>query len=204
MYQQLLQYIHQNITTGNIPEERKALLYPLINFVQQQLYKNSDININFICTHNSRRSHLAQVWAQTAAAFYSIHRVYCYSGGTAVTALHPAITATLSQQGFNIFSLSNDDNPVFAIKYDANAAPVIGFSKLYNNLFNPVSIFAAVMTCTQADNGCPLVAGAETRISLPYEDPKRADHSPQEAQVYAATSLQIATEMFYVFSKIKN
>ena len=58
------------------------------------------------------------------------------------------------------------------------------------------------MTCSQADGGCPFIAGAEKRIPITFEDPKNSDNTPEQAQVYAERSLQIATEMFYVFSKI--
>ena len=36
-----------------------------------------------------------------------------------------------------------------------------------------------------------------------YEDPKKYDNSSQEAAMYAACSLQIAAEMYHVFSAIK-
>jgi arsenate reductase len=46
-----------------------------------------------------------------------------------------------------------------------------GFSKKYDDEFNPKSEFAAIMTCSQADGGCPFIAGAEKRIPITYEDP---------------------------------
>lgn len=58
------------------------------------------------------------------------------------------------------------------------------------------------MTCSQADIDCPFIAGAEKRIALPYDDPKLADGSDQQDEVYEESSLKIATEMFYVFSRI--
>ena len=80
--------------------------------------------------------------------------------------------------------------------------PVIGFSKKYDSPFNPVSAFTAIMTCSQVDGGCPFIAGAEKRIPITFEDPKISDNTPEQSQVYAERSLQIATEMFYVFSKV--
>jgi arsenate reductase (thioredoxin) len=58
------------------------------------------------------------------------------------------------------------------------------------------------MTCDEADQDCPFVKGAALRISLPYEDPKVADGTPEEAARYDARSRQIATEMLYLFSKV--
>lgn len=201
MYSALTHTIGQ---LNNISEDRKEILQPLIDFVQHKLNKGEQININFICTHNSRRSHLCQIWAQTAAAHFNIPYVYCYSGGTEITELFPKVADTLIRQGFNIFKIAEGDNPVYAMKYSDNALPVIGFSKKYDSSFNPLSGFAAVMTCSQADGGCPFIAGAEKRIPVTFEDPKISDNTPEQEKVYAEKSLQIAEEMFYVFSMITN
>jgi len=112
------------------------------------------------------------------------------------------VAETLVHQGFGVFKIADANNPVYAIKYSDNALPVIGFSKKYDSPFNPVTGFAAIMTCSQADGGCPFIAGAEKRIPITFEDPKFSDHSSQQSKVYAERSLQIATEMFYVFSKL--
>lgn len=199
MYSELSKTIEQ---LQNISEERKKVLQPLIDFVQQKTNNKQKININFICTHNSRRSHLSQIWAQVASAHFNIPNVNCYSGGTEETALFPKVAETLINQGFSIFKIAESNNPVYAIKYSDNALPIIGFSKKYTSSFNPVSAFAAIMTCSQADGGCPFIAGAEKRVPITYEDPKISDNTAEQSQVYAERSLQIATEMFYVFSKI--
>lgn len=183
-------------------DERKSTLQPLIDFIQLKINSKQQININFICTHNSRRSHLSQVWAQVAASHFGIENVICYSGGTEETALFPKVAETLSDQGFNIFKINDGSNPVYAIKYSDNSPPIIGFSKKYDNPFNPVSAFVAIMTCSQADGGCPFIAGAEKRIPITFEDPKISDNTSEQTKVYSKRSLQIASEMFYVFSKI--
>lgn len=202
MYRELLNTV-QSLQWENIETSRKEILEPLISFIQQKVNEGKEINLNFICTHNSRRSHLAQTWAQAASAFFTIPQVHCYSGGTETTALFPKIAETLSEQGFTVFSIAETENPVYAIKYNENSLPVIGFSKKYNSPFNPVSGFAAIMTCSQADGGCPFIPGAEKRIPITFEDPKISDNTPEQRAVYAERSLQIAEEMFYVFSKIK-
>lgn len=193
----------EGLSQYHVSEARKRLLQPLADFIQQKVDRRQRVNLHFICTHNSRRSHFSQVWAQAAAAHFGIPEVYCYSGGTTGTALFPKVAETLTEQGFQVFSISGGSNPVYAIKYAYDALPVIGFSKQYDSPFNPASAFAAIMTCSQADDGCPFIAGAEKRISLPFDDPKRADHTPDQARVYAESSLQIGAEMYAVFSKIK-
>lgn len=186
-----------------INAERKNILFPLIDFIQKKVNEKKEIRINFICTHNSRRSHLAQIWAQTAAAYFDIPHVTCYSGGTEETALFPKVLETLTGQGFSITKISGSDNPVYAVKYDENSHPIIGFSKTYDHSFNPVQEFAAVMTCSQADGGCPFIAGAEKRIPITFEDPKISDGTPEQTRIYHERSLEIGAEMLYVFSQIK-
>lgn len=187
-----------------IPAERKTLLQPLVDYIQNKVNNKQSIRLNLICTHNSRRSHLSQVWAQTAAAHYHIKNVSCYSGGTEATALFPMVAETLQHSGFRIKAISEGQNPVYSIKFASNEHPVMGFSKTYDDDFNPESEFAAIMTCTQADGGCPFIAGAEKRIPVTFEDPKISDGTPKQKDVYLERSLQIGTEMFYVFSQIKS
>jgi arsenate reductase len=183
--------------------ERKTILQPLIDFIQEKINKEEEIRLNFICTHNSRRSHLSQVWAQTAAAHFNVQNVFCYSGGIEATALFPMASKTLEKAGFEVVPLSEGTNPVYSIKYSENEHPIIGFSKTYDDSFNPQSDFAAILTCSSADNGCPFIAGAEKRIPITFEDPKAFDNTPQQEEKYKERSIQIATEIFYVFSQIK-
>lgn len=194
-------------TISNLPstikEDRKKVLQPLIEYIQKGIDDNRDINLNFICTHNSRRSHLSQIWAQTLAHYKNIANVHCYSGGTEETAMHPNAIKALIKSGFNIQKLSENTNPVYSIKFTNNHLPIIGFSKKFDTSFNPVSDFCAIMTCSQADEGCPFIAGAEKRVPITFEDPKKYDNTPLEAQKYLERSLEIASEMLYVFSSVK-
>lgn len=187
-----------------ISSERKEVLDRLVQFIQLKVNEKKQIRMNFICTHNSRRSHLSQVWAQTMAHHFHIKNVFCYSGGTESTALFPMVAETLMNVGFKVKKLSENSNPVYSIKYAENEHPIIGFSKKFDDDFNPKEGFAAIMTCSQADEGCPFVSGAEKRIALTFEDPKLFDNTPQQAQKYQERSLQIANELFYVFSKINS
>ena len=163
-----------------LTEERKKVLQPLIDYIQQKTTENKTIRINFICTHNSRRSHLSQIWAQTMASYFDINNVYCYSGGTEATALFPVVASTLQNLCFEIEKLAETHNPIYSIKYSANEHPIIGFSKKLDSQFNPSLGFAAIMTCSQADGGCPFIAGAEVRIPITFEDPKAFDNTPNK------------------------
>ena len=192
--------IIQSFSYNHIPGERKEILNQLINYIRLKKSNNGPIRLNFICTHNSRRSHLSQIWAQTMAYHYSIDNVYCYSGGTEATAMFPKVAETLTNQGFEIYRLSDFPNPVYAVKYDQNEHPIICFSKEYNHAFNPSGNYAAIVTCNSADEACPIVYGAEARFPVKYDDPKTFDGTDKMDIKYAERSLQIGEEMWYVFS----
>ena len=192
----------KGLNPKTISKERKVSLQPLIDFIQLKASKSQEIRINFICTHNSRRSHMSQVWAQTLAHYFNVKNVFCYSGGTEATAMFPMVAQTLENSGFLVRALSEGNNPVYSIKYADNEHPIIGFSKKLDDAFNPKSGFAAIMTCDSANEACPFVPGAEKRVPITFEDPKAFDHTPQQAEKYKERSLQIATELLYVFSQI--
>lgn len=190
------------ISEISVPEERKKILQLLIDYMQSKVDANEKIRLNFICTHNSRRSHLSQIWAQTMAFHFGIKNIFCYSGGTEATAMFPKVSETLVNQGFNIQKLSETTNPVYAVKYAKNEPPIICFSKTFDDDFNPNSDFAAIMTCNNADEGCPMVFGAEARFPVKYNDPKAFDGTDLMNQKYLESSLAIASEMYHVFSQI--
>ena len=195
--------IISQLSTERISEERKRILQPLIEFISSKISKNEEVRLNFICTHNSRRSHLSQIWAQTMANYYQIENVFCYSGGTEATAMFPKVVETLRNQGFEILKLSETENPVYAVKFAENEHAVICFSKKYDDDFNPKSEFAAILTCDSADENCPIVYGAEARIPIKYEDPKKSDGTPEMNETYFNRSLEIATEMKFVFENLR-
>lgn len=202
LYEKIEDLIAQ-LDIESIDEVRKNTLQPLIEFIQEKVDIKDEINLNFICTHNSRRSHLAQVWAQTIAHYYDVSNVNCFSGGTEATAIYPAVIETLKNTGFSICTMTSSENPKYAIKFTEDQASIVGFSKRWDDASNPKNSFCAVMTCSQADGDCPVVLGAEKRVPIHYLDPKAFDHSPQKMEEYAKTSIKIATEMKYVFSQIK-
>ena len=200
---QKIENLIKGLEVDKITGERKQILQPLIDFIQSKVNAKEEIRANFICTHNSRRSHLSQIWAQAMAANFDIKNVKTYSGGTEATAMFPKVGETLINQGFKIQKIADVKNPIYAIKFNDNSHPIIAFSKKYDDVFNPVSNFAAIMTCSHADGNCPFISGAEKRIPITYEDPKLFDNTDQQAEKYQERSLQIATEMKYIFSQIK-
>lgn len=195
--------IHQLISSfsaENIPTARKELLQPLAEVLKRYHEEGLAIRMNFICTHNSRRSHLAQVWAQTLAEYFQMPGVSCYSGGTEYTALFPKVADTLQEHGFQVLKISEGVNPVYAIKWDEVSPPIHCFSKVYHHAYNPVGGYIAVLTCDTADEGCPVVLGADHRFAITYQDPKKFDNTELQTEKYRERSIQIAQELWWVFS----
>ncbi len=188
---------------GRIPTERKEILKQLTGFVEQRLKSGQPSYLNFICTHNSRRSQISQIWAQMAAYYYQIPQVICYSGGTEATAFNPRAVTAIRDAGFEVNVRKDGDNPVYEVAFANDAPPVITFSKTYDDSFNQCNDFAAVMTCSHADENCPLVIGATARIALTYDDPKASDGTQQEKATYAERVHEIGREILFAFSQIK-
>jgi protein-tyrosine-phosphatase len=185
-----------------IPEERKLILKELADYIQAGKNKNKEVNLIFICTHNSRRSHLSQIWAITAANYYGIKNIKSYSGGTESTAFNARAVAALERVGF-VIENPGGENPHYQVKFSNQAPSIECFSKKYADASNPQKDFAAIMTCSQADAACPNVFGSDERISLPYDDPKASDGKPEEKATYDERCKQIATEICYAFSLVK-
>lgn len=186
-----------------IPAERKETLKKLAGFVENKVKAGQKIYLNFICTHNSRRSHLSQIWAQAAAHYYNIPNVVCFSGGTEATAFNPRAVKAMQEAGFDIVKFKEGDNPIYKVGFAPEVGPVVAFSKKYDDPFNHNKDFAAVMTCSHADENCPLVLGASARIALTYDDPKNFDGTPQEAAKYAERVNEIGREILFAFSQVK-
>jgi arsenate reductase len=187
----------------DIPAARKKELRKISQFISEKISKGHPAFLLFICTHNSRRSHMSQIWAQTAAIYYQLPMITCYSGGTEATSFNPRAVCTLQKAGFSIDKATTGKNPVYEVKYAEGVKPIRVFSKKYDDKFNPQTNFCAIMTCSDADAACPTVFGAAERISIPYEDPKVADDTDYEEKAYDERNRQIATEMFYLFDQVK-
>ena len=187
----------------SIPIDRKESLQEIAGYLSTRLKNNDQARAVFICTHNSRRSHICQIWAQTAAYYYGIKNFESFSGGTEATAFHPNAVKTMENAGFQIEISSNGKNPVYKITFSEDVPPLNVYSKKYNADINPDKDFCAVMTCSEADENCPYIPGASFRISILYEDPKAYDGTGMEAEAYAERTHQIAREIFFLFSQIK-
>jgi arsenate reductase len=204
MYPSLLQYLLERTTSfDQIPEDRKSDLVRVADYVLERISNSQPAKLTFICTHNSRRSHLSQIWAQVAAEFYGLVGVETFSGGTEVTAFNRRVVAAMQRCGLKI--VTNDPtatNPQYSVYISDSAIPQTCFSKTYSDPMNPSKGYCAIMTCSQADDACPIVVGCDLRMPIRYEDPKVADDTEFESQRYDERSAQICTEMLFLMSRV--
>jgi arsenate reductase len=171
--------------------------------ISNLLVANQNINVLFVCTHNSRRSQFSQVWFSIGCAYYDIAGHNAYSGGTEVTACNERTIEALKKTGLQISS-EGEQNPRYSIMSDLNDQEIIAYSKTIDDPSNPHENFLAIMTCDEADENCPFVPGAKKRIKLLYDDPKVFDDTELEEKKYAERCFEIATEIFWVLKNVKN
>ena len=188
---------------NQIPSDRKEYLNELVSYITEQQKAQKAINLVFVCTSNSRRSHMAQVWSQIASYYYDVKNVSTFSGGTEKTKVNKNALLALEKSGIVLQSHQQSENPVWLASTGVKFTPMVLFSKVYTDSTNPSQNFGAVMVCSEANESCPIVPGADFRLGLPYQDPKAFDNTPQQNEKYDERCRQIAREMFYVFSQIK-
>lgn len=197
LHPELERYVRaRQAETAAVPPERRLLLDRIRAYVDA---RPDEARLVFLCTHNSRRSHLAQVWAQVMAAVGDFRNVRTYSGGTEATAVYPGTLDALERAGMRVVR-GEGSNPVHRIEYGPGLEPLAVFSKVYDRAPNPRSGFCAVMTCDEADANCPVVSGAELRVALTHPDPKAADGRPEAARVYDERCRILAVEMAALFA----
>lgn len=205
LYADLASYIDKEVLSDfdMIADTRKAALAKIAAYVSDKKAENIESDLNFICTHNSRRSHISQIWAATAAAYYGFSgSVNTYSGGTEATAFNPRAVAAIQRAGFMVEN-PGGENPRYAVTFESGSIPMLCYSKKYDDQESELAEFVAVMTCSEADQNCPYIPNTKLRVSIPYEDPKVADGTEYEAERYDERCKQIATEMFYMMSLVK-
>ncbi|NEV94591.1 hypothetical protein G3567_10595 [Psychroflexus sp. YR1-1] len=184
-----------------ISAERKTILNSAAKAIDAQIDKNGVAKLIYICTHNSRRSHFGQVWAAVAAEFYGMSsEIEAFSGGTEVTALHPNSIKALETMCFQITSDSVGANPRYNIKFGSELS-ITCFSKVYEDSENPKQDFLALITCSHADENCPVIRGASERFATPYEDPKLFDNIELQDKIYLERAMEIGREVCYMMSR---
>jgi len=182
--------------------ERLEVLNAAVDYMRKAMQQHGQLQLSFICTHNSRRSQFAQVWAWVLARQLGFANVQCFSAGTETTAVYPSVLSALQYAGLEIDQREAGSNPVFEVRVPGKEESLTLFSKTVDHASNPKLGLLALMTCDQAYEACPIVPGAAHRIPLMYQDPKVADGTAFEGAKYAERSQQIASEMKYIFEQL--
>ena len=188
---------------AQISEERKNILIKYTAYLQQKINQNLPIQLVYICTHNSRRSHFGQIAAIVAAEYFDVKKVSTFSGGTEETEFNPNAIDALKSLGFEVYSNEEKKNPTYKVFFSDNHFTNC-FSKVYDHITNPGNHFAAIMMCSHAEQNCPIISGMEFRIATPYEDPKQSDGTSSQNETYQNCFIQILTETLFVFAQLKN
>lgn len=187
-----------------IPAERKTTLELLSGYLSKKYAQGLTPELIVICTHNSRRSHIGQIWLKLGAEHFNLPTLHSYSGGTEATAFNFRAVAALKRFGFDIAADDLEaENPNYQIKWSSEMEAQTAFSKKYDAKPNPTENFAALMVCTSADEGCPVVQGCDFRLAIPYDDPKAFDDTDLEGEKYEERIRQIGREFLYALSKVK-
>ncbi len=184
-----------------IPENRNQYLLKIAETIAKEYAKNEVINLQFICSHNSRRSQFAQVWSFFAAHYFELN-INAFSGGNEISCFNRTTIKTLQKAGF-YFQLSDfsHQNPKYEITFDGAKKQLIGFSKLVDDASNPKKCIA-ITTCSEVDKNCPYFPNATYLFYLPFEDPKRADGTLRQEEIYMEINKQIAGEIFVIFNEV--
>ena len=204
LFSELGAYVQKRASEyDQIPETRKLELQQLADYVRTRQIQGQVSNLTFVCTHNSRRSHLAQIWTQIAVTFHGLKKINTFSGGTEVTACNPRTIDALKRSGIRV-TVTDDagSNPHYSASFSDYEPPLDCYSKVFNKAPNPMSDYCAVMTCSHADQNCPVAIGCDLRLAIRYEDPKISDDTPLETATYDERCAQIGREMLYAMSKV--
>tara|TARA_Y100001970_G_C14172891_1_gene825181 strand:+ start:114 stop:776 length:663 start_codon:yes stop_codon:yes gene_type:complete len=179
---------------------RKSVLLNVSKYINENILKNQKVNLMFICTHNSRRSQLAQVWSYVAFNYYKLEKIKVFSGGTEVDKFNSNAIYSLINAGLIIKKINKNE---FLVKTCQQEKGLKCYSKQYNSENNPKNNFIAIMTCSDADKKCPVLKGANKKIVLPYKDPKVSEGLENEKKTYDQSCFYIAKEMFFIMKNVK-
>jgi hypothetical protein len=188
---------------GLIPAARKEKLLSLSQYLSNKINDNQIPKLIVICTHNSRRSHIGQIWLATGADYYQLPEIQTFSGGTEATAFNIRAVEAFRRSGFKILTNGGtEENPIYQVRWKNIGESYPAFSKKYEDTPNPKAQFAAIMVCSEADTGCPFILGCDLRLSLPYDDPKAFDDTDLEVKKYDERVRQIGRELLFMLSRV--
>ena len=196
-----IKIILKNIDTG-IEKNRKDKLVKLAQVIKRNREQQNIVKVIFICTHNSRRSQFSQVWAYISSLYFKLDFLEFFSGGTEVDSVNLNVINALSNSGLKIEKKQTGDE-VYLLKSSKRDKGINLYSKEYSCKSNPPKHFIAIMTCSDADQMCPVIKGADKKVFLPYPDPRTSEKTGLEKKTYGHINAVVAKEMFYLMKQLK-
>ena len=134
--------------------------------------------------------------------YFKLDFIKPYSGGTEIETVNLNVINSLINSGLKI-EKTHKGKAIYLLKSFKKDKGINLYSKVYNSKLNPSKHFIAIMTCSDADQMCPVIKGAEKKVSLPYSDPRVSDNTGLKKEVYNQTCSIIAKEMFYLMKQVK-
>jgi len=182
----------------DISSARREDLDKLAAIITEDLVKGDSV-VKFICTHNSRRSQVAEFMLDVLSREYGL-KITALSAGTEATAFEPRMVNAIKNQGFPLIEYGNKPNPlyIYRIKND----DLYYFSKRYDEQLIDYGESIIVTVCGDANENCPVIPGTLKRFHLGYEDPKKSDGSDHESETYKKKVLEIGSEILYLVKAI--
>ena len=183
----------------HISGTRIAKLRRIADVISIGLREANPLTVVFVCTHNSRRSQLAELWFRTLSTVYGLEDITVASAGTEATAFNEKMIHALELAGFEFQISGNSNNPTYhQLTADHNITGPPMYSKTLEQAFTRPVHGVAIMVCDSAADVCPHVPNIRYRAELLYKDPKISDDTPEEAAVYDARVREIGREMLFL------
>lgn len=186
-----------------ITAKRKEELKHLAELIVSEYDDYGEVDIIVICTENSLRSQLVQLWVKSISENYNLDFLNAFSGGTKVTSFNSNMVNALSDYGFSIEKLNDIENPGYLISQsEDDKSTDVMFSKLYDDEFNPEYDFIALIVCDVAAENCPVVEDSSHRLVLPYENVKQFDNTEEQLDKYKEKIEEIGREMMFMIMNV--
>lgn len=182
-----------------VAENRKIKLDQIVNAIATDLKKKNKAIVKFICTHNSRRSQLAEFMLDVLAREKKL-RIVALSAGTVATAFEPRMVKAIMAEGFELLEYGQKPNPLYIYRIEID--DLYYYSKKYDDKLLDAGESTIVTVCSEAETDCPVIPGTGQRIHLPYDDPKAHDNTAKEAEAYESKVMEIGLEMNYVVEEV--
>jgi len=185
-----------------ISSDRKEELIQLSSTIFATYRQTKRVNLHVICTHNSRRSQLGQIWFLAGAQYFNFNFLKSFSAGTETTAFNPRMVKAVQEAGFSLEKIQDGENPKYQLSLFGKTQSPLFYSKRYDDSSNEMISAIALMVCDSANESCPVIPDVLHRIPLLYKDPKFSDDTPDEEEVYLNKVYEIGREVLYLLKEL--